>query len=103
MIAERCPQELRRRGLRLFRTAISLEYNPFGAAGRSRSLWVLKHADRSAERAFKLGDSVLYHSLQGLASRQAERAGSELCTSGPLSARGISNCNREDLGKRWPT
>ena len=24
-----------------------------------------------------------------------------LCTSGALSARGISNCNREDLGKRW--
>ena len=25
-----------------------------------------------------------------------------LSTDSALSARGISNCNREDLGKRWP-
>jgi hypothetical protein len=27
----------------------------------------------------------------------------ELAPNSALSARGISNCNREDLGKRWPT
>jgi hypothetical protein len=32
-------------------------------------------------------DNVLYHSVPELASRQAERAGSELCTSGASLAR----------------
>ena len=35
------------------------------------------------------------HPLRGAKQR--------LSPSGALSARGISNCNREDLGKRWPT
>ncbi len=38
-----------------------------------------------------VGDSVLYHSMPELGSRQAERAGSELCTSGASLARDCRN------------
>ncbi len=33
----------------------------------------------------------------------AQPVGSKHSPSSALSARGILNCNREDLGKRWPT
>jgi hypothetical protein len=34
---------------------------------------------------------------------QSEARGAVHSPGYALSARGISNCNREDLGKRWPT